>query len=221
MITFATPFVQKQYQAHIRRWDGCALCDLCGFRDQMVLFRGRLPCDILFIGEAPGHEEDRQGYPFVGRAGEVLQAAIDALNVELEEFGLGQLSYGITNVVACFPGKDAKNRFNKPTEEHADACRDRLEEMVELASPKLVILLGQVPLEFCSKILGYRTLHVYHPSYILRRGGIGGSAYRSWWNEIAKKVAEIYAKVQEPSQSQGQAKHPCSGCGKAKAPQRR
>jgi uracil-DNA glycosylase len=198
LIQFQDRYHETAYNQHYRRWEGCELCPFHENRRKIVLYRGKLPCDILFIGEAPGGDENQEGYPFIGQAGSVLQAAIDALNVELTELDLPALSFGITNVVACFPGKDSHNRFNKPDDEHADACRDRLVEMVELASPKLVVLLGEVSKTFCTKISGYRTVHVYHPSFILRRGGIDSAAYRSWWNELAKEVAAIYAKVPTP-----------------------
>lgn len=194
-ILYQTKFHRSAYEAHLKRWKGCQQCSLYRNRNKIVLFRGTLPCDVLFIGEAPGGDENEQGYPFIGQAGSVLETALTSLNEELVELGLEPLKYGITNVVACFPGKDKQNKFNKPTNAHAASCRQRLEEMVELASPKLVILLGKVPEEFCVKICGYRTVHVYHPSYILRRGGVDSAAYRSWWNEIAKEVVKIYAKV--------------------------
>jgi uracil-DNA glycosylase family 4 len=133
--------------------------------------------------------------PFVGRAGEVLQSAIDTLIGELQSFSLTPLTFGITNIIACHPGRDRSGGFAKPNDTQAEACRSRLEEMVELVEPRLIFLMGETAKHYAKRINGRRTVGVYHPSFILRSGGIGGATYRSWFNSIAKEVAGVYAKA--------------------------
>ena len=188
---------QREFDDHVTGWSDCSACSLCRVRNQVVLYRGFLPADYLFIGEAPGGDEDREGLPFVGKAGEVLQAAIDLLSKEIEALELPEFRYGITNIIACFPGRNAANGFNKPTTHQANACRSRLEEMVEIASPKLVILLGKISEQYAERINGLKTFDMYHPSYILRQGGVNSQAFRSWFNELSRRVMKDYAKVQE------------------------
>lgn len=189
------------FKQHQNRWGKCSLCSLHKYRTNIVLFRSsvgqEIPeggLDVLFIGEAPGMDEDRQGKPFVGRAGEVLQSAIDELTEFVGKLELAPFSWGITNILACYPGKDAKGNFNRPTSEQANACRSRLEEIVEMANPSLIFLLGQSAQSYAAKICGTRTVGIYHPSYILRQGGVDSAVYRSWFNEISTKVASLYGQ---------------------------
>jgi uracil-DNA glycosylase family 4 len=195
VIDFGSKLIEKQYRSHADCWKGCKACSLYKQRDKVVLFRGSLPADFLFLGEAPGETEDSQGEPFVGRAGEVLQAALDLITEEVTNLGLEPFTYGISNIIACYPGKDANNNFNKPNAKQAEACTQRLEEVVELCDPRLIFLLGETAKQYGHRVCGRRTVGVYHPSFILRSGGIGGATYRSWWNSIAKEIAGVYAKV--------------------------
>ena len=65
------------YKQHVQRWKSCTACKLCETRKKVVMYRGDVPCDILFIGEAPGPSEDVIGQPFIGPAGHLLDRIID------------------------------------------------------------------------------------------------------------------------------------------------
>lgn len=108
---------------------GCHRCALVDSRTQVVLYRGSAHPRVAFVGEAPGREEDLTGQPFVGRSGRRLDAAIAAL-------GLGPDAYGILNVVKCRP---PENRLPAMA---VRACRPFLERQLEMLAPRLLVTLG-------------------------------------------------------------------------------
>lgn len=122
---------------HVAKWKDCTLCPLHQQRTNIVLARGTVPCDVLFIGEAPGASEDALAQPFKGPAGHrldqiVLRAIPPTVNC------------AYCNLVACFP-RDAKARGeNEPEIAEIKACRPRLVEFVRIAQPKLVVLVGNL-----------------------------------------------------------------------------
>ncbi|AGI47241.1 uracil-DNA glycosylase, family 4 [Thermoplasmatales archaeon BRNA1] len=107
----------------------CSLCDLCRWRTNLVLPSGDLDSPVVLVGEAPGENEDLQGKPFVGRAGEIL-------NKILEDVGLDRGRLMITNTVKCRP---PQNR--EPQPEEMAACRPFLDS--ELATKKVIVGLGK------------------------------------------------------------------------------
>lgn len=137
------PMDYEGWAAHFAEWDHCKRCGLCKDRRKVVRPRGVAPCDILLIGEAPGEAEDLRGHAFVGPAGNVL-------NGILEEAYKGRKPprICIDNIVACIPLKDGLEEgeidVRPPSAQEARACRPRLEEIVKLCNPKLVITLGKV-----------------------------------------------------------------------------
>lgn len=142
---------------------------------QVVLYRGHLPCDVLFIGEAPGDSEDVLGHPFRGPAGERLDALIeDAWN--RVSFPAHQLDLGFTNIVACRPLKADPDELSNgtlrpPTKEEAAWCSPRLGEIVQMANPKLIVKLGKEAARFTPTfafIPNCRYINLVHPSAILR-----------------------------------------------------
>ena len=110
----------------------CRKCRLCESRHNVVPGEGNPNADLMFIGEGPGQEEDRQGRPFVGRSGELLTRMIHAIGIERSE------TY-ICNVVKCRP---PGNRNPEPGE--AGACLNYLRAQVALVRPKVIVLLGKV-----------------------------------------------------------------------------
>ena len=116
----------KQLSAEIR---GCRKCPLGASRTQAVVYRGGASPRVLFIGEAPGAEEDRVGFPFVGRSGRELDRAVERLGLESEEFG-------VVNVLKCRP---PGNRFDRLA---AATCRPYLERQLALLHPTVVVTLG-------------------------------------------------------------------------------
>ncbi len=114
----------------------CERCpELVDSRSQIVNGVGPADADLLFLGEAPGANEDEQGEPFVGRSGSILDDA-------LRDAGLGRADVRITNCVRCRP---PENR--DPTSEELANCRGYLERELALVDPELVVTLGKVPSE--------------------------------------------------------------------------
>jgi uracil-DNA glycosylase len=151
--------------------DACAACGLCRTRHRSVPGVGDPNADWLFVGEAPGAEEDARGEPFVGQAGRLLDNMLAALGMSRDR------NVYIANVLKCRP---PNNRAPEPGE--ADACRPYLERQVAMLQPKLIVALGK---SAASLLLGtdatiaslrgrvheYRGVPLivtYHPAYLLR-----------------------------------------------------
>jgi uracil-DNA glycosylase family 4 len=148
----------------------CQACKLAPTRKRLVFGTGAARPKLLFIGEGPGAEEDQQGLPFVGRAGQVLTGLISAL-------ALTRADVYITNVVKCRP---PGNRTPEPDE--VASCRPILLRQVELLDPRLIVTLGNVPLKALNPQAGgitkergrtfsfqrWTVLPTFHPSYLLR-----------------------------------------------------
>ena len=151
------------FQTHKDKWSGCQRCDLHQARTRVVLARGKLPADILFIGEAPGASEDVLGKPFVGPAGKLLDRMIKDATARLD------LRVAITNLICCIP-KDKGSKIGEPPPEAIKACKPRLKEFVRIASPKLVVLVGKLArcqgLDVVPANLPLCT--IAHPAYLLR-----------------------------------------------------
>ena len=153
---------------------GCTKCALAAGRTQTVFGNGDPHAGLMFIGEGPGAEEDRQGLPFVGRSGQLLDRLIN------EEVGLERSQVYVANVLRCRP---PGNR--DPRDEEIAACWPYLEGQLDNIRPTVVVTLGN----FAAKLLLQTTQGVtrlrgreypwhgavlvptYHPSYILRNGG--------------------------------------------------
>ncbi len=114
---------------------GCRKCKLCENRLNIVFGEGNKNANIMFIGEGPGADEDKQGIPFVGRAGQLMNKAFDAL-------GINRKKIYISNIVKCRP---PNNRV--PENDEAEACLDYLRNQVILVKPKIIVLLGNTALK--------------------------------------------------------------------------
>lgn len=113
----------------------CTKCSLCQKRTNTVFGVGNENADIMFIGEGPGADEDREGEPFVGKAGKLMNQAFQGLGISREKIY-------IANIVKCRP---PNNR--NPEKEEANACLDYLRNQVILIKPKIIVLLGSVALK--------------------------------------------------------------------------
>ena len=113
----------------------CQKCKLCQTRQHIVFGEGNKDADIMFIGEGPGADEDAQGRPFVGKAGQLMNKAFQGL-------GIDRNSVYITNIVKCRP---PANRV--PEDDEAEACLNYLRNQVMLVKPKLIVLLGSTALK--------------------------------------------------------------------------
>lgn len=146
---------------HVARWKDCTDCPLCQQRDQIVLARGTVPCDVLLVGEAPGASEDTIGLPFVGPAGQLLDQIIERALPP-------GVTYALTNLVACFP-RDAKLRGdNEPERKEIEACRGRLVEFVNTCRPRLVVCVGDLAERYMPRVPTMRYCHIVHPAAISR-----------------------------------------------------
>ena|SRR5688572_13963954 len=155
---------------------GCLRCPLSASRTQVVWADGNLDSDILFIGEAPGFHEDKQGKPFVGAAGQLL----DKL---LGEVALDRTQVAIVNVLKCRP---PGNR--DPLPEEIEACRPYLEAQLQHMQPRVIITLGNFATRFIigqpigiTKARGQKfsfhgatVIPTFHPAAALRGGRFGG-----------------------------------------------
>jgi DNA polymerase len=108
----------------------CEKCDLCKTRTNSVPGKGNFKSNVIFVGEAPGRNEDKNGEPFIGVAGKKLSAA-------LEEAGISREDVYITNIVKCRP---PKNRV--PTTTERDTCKEYLKQEISIIKPKIICILG-------------------------------------------------------------------------------
>lgn len=154
----------------------CRDCRLCKGRAQVVVWRGALDADVLFVGEAPGAEEDARGQPFVGRSGQLLDQWIAALGLD---------AWCITNVVRCRP---PENRAPKRDEE--EACWRHLGAFLGFVQPRVVVAVGATADKFLAR-KGLPHLSVKHPSYYVR--GFGGD----WRPEIEALRVRIAGQLRE------------------------
>lgn len=147
------------FQMHLEKWRACRRCSLFRTRKRVVLARGTVPCDVLFVGEAPGVSEDVIGQPFVGPAGHLLDRIISAS-------GLREGSYCITNLVGCLPVDGGEK--GEPSEDSIRACAPRLQEMLRMCRPKLVVCVGKLSWRWCPRVDGVKYIQITHPAAILR-----------------------------------------------------
>ncbi|HEV2429458.1 MAG TPA: uracil-DNA glycosylase [Thermoplasmata archaeon] len=124
-----SPGFSDLWRSLVQEIEACQKCHLGRTRNRTVVYRGAAHPSVLFIGEAPGAEEDRTGLPFVGRSGARLDRAIARL-------GLGPEAHGILNLIKCRP---PENRFDRTA---AQACRPYLTRQIDLLQPILLITLG-------------------------------------------------------------------------------
>ena len=124
------------YAEHRQRWQGCRACVLCETRKSVVLYRGDLPCEILFCAEAPGESEDVLGFPMKGPAGHLMDQIVK------NGLPLGR-TFGFTNLIACIPRDPEGGKLAKPDDDSVRACEGRLREIVNLAQPKLIVCVGR------------------------------------------------------------------------------
>ncbi len=108
----------------------CTKCDLCKTRTNAVPGKGNFQSDVIFVGEAPGRNEDKNGEPFVGVAGKKLSIA-------LEEAGISRDDVYITNIVKCRP---PNNRV--PNTDERDTCKEYLKQEISIIKPKIICILG-------------------------------------------------------------------------------
>lgn len=159
---------------------GCTLCKLSEGRTNVVFGVGPSSPRLMFIGEGPGRDEDLQGEPFVGRAGQMLNRIIAAMGLQREEVY-------IANAVKCRP---PRNR--NPESDELEACSPFLRRQVESVRPEIIVLLGRVAAQFVLQTseplgrlrgevhewLGIPVICTYHPAYLLRNPADKGKTWQ-------------------------------------------
>jgi DNA polymerase len=166
----------------------CQRCRLGATRTRAAVYRGNPQARLMLIGEGPGEQEDRQGRPFVGPAGQLLDRILAAVGLDPARDAF------ICNVVKCRP---PGNRVPDPDE--AAACRPYLDEQIRLVDPAMFVFVGATALRFCtgetrgiSRVRGEWLTHrgrpamaIFHPSYLLRNPArTPGSPKWLMWRDI-------------------------------------
>ena len=174
MSLLAQPPAYASFDELEREALACTRCSLAGGRTQVVFGVGNRSADLVFVGEGPGEQEDLQGEPFVGRAGQLLTRLIEGI-------GLQRSDVYIANVVKCRP---PGNRDPLPAE--IEACRPFLEAQLDFIDPRVVVSLGNFATkllldtkEGITKLRGrefpFRShavlIPTFHPAAVLRNGG--------------------------------------------------
>lgn len=165
----------------------CTRCPLYAGRTQIVHSTGNLQADLMFVGEAPGADEDAQGFPFVGRAGQLLTKIIEAIGMTREEVFIG-------NINRCRP---PGNR--QPTPEESETCKPYLLREIAVVRPKVVVVMGNTATQNLLNLkigitklrgnfqeyFGVKVMPTFHPAYLLR----DPHKKREVWEDM-KKVKE-------------------------------
>ena len=170
----------------------CKRCKLCQKRTNIVFGAGNAKAELVFVGEGPGHDEDIQGLPFVGRAGKLLTQMIEAM-------GLRRDDVYICNVVKCRP---PENRTPEPDE--VETCSPFLYRQLDAIRPKAIVCLGAVAFQSLLgskqsisrlrgqwlEFRGMPLLATYHPAYLLRNPSAKGDV----WEDLKKVMAHLGLK---------------------------
>jgi uracil-DNA glycosylase len=182
----------------------CVKCaNLASSRKNVVFGVGNIDAQLMFVGEAPGADEDAQGEPFVGRAGELLTKIIQAM-------GLQRSDVYIANILKCrpdTPGQTAGNR--KPTPEEMATCIPYLHEQIDLIQPRVLVALGATAIEgLLGKTLGIMKLRgnwktyrgtplmpTFHPAYLLRNQAM--TEKRKVWEDMLSVMEKLEMPVSE------------------------
>lgn len=194
----------SSYSLFVSRWKDCQQCDLSRRRSNVVMCRGTIPCDVLFVGEAPGISENALNSPFVGPVGrymdQIIDEAVDRCHALLGN--LPVLDIAFTNVVCCIP-YDETGMVSKPEKVHIQACSQRLDEFVEIAYPKLIVTVGDVARQ---ALLGkyVQCLHstMMHPGAIYKMPvAQQGLAIKRCVVSVRDALMKIFEKVEVPDES--------------------
>jgi DNA polymerase len=176
----------------------CLKCPhLASSRKNVVFGVGNIHADLMFVGEAPGADEDQQGEPFVGKAGQLLTRIIQTMDLTRDTVYIG-------NILKCrpdTPGQSAGNR--KPTAEEMATCIPYLHEQIDLIQPKVIVALGATAVEgLLGKTIGITRLRgtwhtyrgiplmpTYHPAYLLRNQAL--SEKRKIWEDMLQVMERL------------------------------
>jgi len=165
----------------------CTNCGLHRFRRNMVIGRGVIKADILFMGEAPGRSENTLGEAFVGRGGKLLDRIMRDASLLLH---IPVPSFFITNTVLCRPTDSVNGDNRPPTEAEILACRPSIKYIISIIKPKEIVFIGRVSERYyASEYPG--SIRILHPAHLLRQGGESSNYY---WVTV-RKLAELYERM--------------------------
>ncbi|HOX58634.1 MAG TPA: uracil-DNA glycosylase [Candidatus Paceibacterota bacterium] len=187
-----------------QRVSACVKCShLAASRKNVVFGVGSINAQLMFIGEAPGADEDQQGEPFVGKAGQLLTKIIQTMGLTRETVYIG-------NILKCrpdTPGKASGNR--KPTPAEMQTCIPYLHEQIDLIRPKVIVALGATAVEgLLGKTLaitrlrgqwrtyrGIPLMPTYHPAYLLRNQALAEK--RRVWEDMLQVMEKLDLPISE------------------------
>lgn len=171
----------------------CTKCVLHETRVNVVKGKGNFPADILFLGIAPGKDEDRKGLCFVGASGRLLDIMLaDAIRYIELQFRIRKphFTYYVNNIIWCRPCDyfGAPNR--DPESDEVFACRPHVLNVYRKVKPKITIFIGKIPAQYYYK--EFRpNVTIWHPAALLRRGGVGAPEYVMTIRTLAETIKEI------------------------------
>ncbi len=176
----------------------CKACPLHKVVCQKVIYRGTLPADIIFIGEAPGISENALGVPFVGPVGKLLDDMLASVDIKYQ--------FAITNAIMCLPVQDSSSR--EPTKQEISACNPNLISIINLKRPLMIVTMGKVAKSAIPKHLitslskyGTKFLHLVHPSYILRKKAADRLAEKTRWELTLSEALEDAGLLIDPEET--------------------
>jgi uracil-DNA glycosylase len=182
----------------------CVKCPhLVSSRKTVVFGVGSIDAQLMFVGEAPGADEDEQGEPFVGKAGQLLTKIIQAMGLQRADVYIG-------NILKCrpdTPGQASGNR--KPTSDEMATCIPYLHEQIDLIQPKVIVALGATAVEgLLGKTIGITKLRgtwktyrgtplmpTYHPAYLLRNQAM--SEKRKVWEDMLQVMEKLQLPISQ------------------------
>lgn len=183
---------------------GCVKCShLVAARTNVVFGVGNPDADLMFVGEAPGADEDLQGEPFVGKAGQLLTKIIQTM-------GLSRETVYIANILKCRPDMPAGSSGNrKPTPEEMQTCISHLHEQIDIIQPKVIVALGATAVEgllgrtegitrlrgHWREYRGIPLMPTYHPAYLLRNQAM--SEKRRLWEDMLQVMEKLELPISE------------------------
>lgn len=197
---------KHRFRDLVHDWIDCERCEMHRQRKNVVFARGSFQPHIVFIGEAPGADEDDQGRPFVGRSGQLLDELID-------EAGIERGTYSIMNVLGCRP---PNNR--EPTIFEIKACKRRFDILLDIFQPQVLVVMGRTAakkvvgvqsiskwrgamldadLVINAKIVKFKSVVTYHPSYLLRSGR-DSDLRKSMVRDLKKARSLVKIAIQDP-----------------------
>jgi len=167
---------------HLRAWAGCELCSIGKFAHIKILYRGFNPCELLFVGEAPGMAEEAVVEPFAGKSGILLEEMIAQVDPTLR--------WGFTNSIACRPCDAWCGPDRAPCFVEVQRCQARMADLCQIVKPRGFVLLGKNVQMTLEQILTPNVC-IQSPTRILLGGGVRNPSYE----EELDRLVVFHSKI--------------------------